>query len=348
MNDDIKLLQGDCTELMKNIPSESVDAIITDPPYLYLKNQKLDKPFNEEVFFNEAKRVLKKSGFIVMFGRGSAFYRWNTRLADLGFTFKEEIIWNKVMTTSPVLPLSRIHETISIFCKGKGKINKCRIPYLEMKGHDIGAIKQDIKRLLSVFSNDKSLEAVRIYLETAERNYEETIFTKNNNMLFSQKVKGDDRAVCSIACMKEGLKEKSIIRNDRQLISTMTKNEISVKKNVLSGDRACNCMQSITAGFNEKSIIQQNREHYTMQHPTQKPVRLMERLMQLVTKEGDLVIDPFMGSGSTGLAALNLTRRFIGMELDDAYLGIAKTRLENALKEKQQDLFYENKEVVNE
>ncbi|MGI5060559.1 site-specific DNA-methyltransferase [Treponema denticola] len=348
INNKTEILKGDCTLLLQNIPSESVDAIITDPPYLYLKNQKLDKPFNEEVFFNEAKRVLKKSGFIVMFGRGSAFYRWNTRLADLGFIFKEEIIWNKGMTTSPVLPLSRIHETISIFCKGTGKINKCRIPYLEMKGHDIGAIKQDIKRLLSVFSNDKSLEAVRTYLETSERNYEETISTKNNNMLFSQKVKGGDRAVCSIACMKEGLKEKSIIRNDRQLIATMTKNEISVKKNVLSGDRACNCMQSITAGFNEKSIIQQRREHYTMQHPTQKPVRLMERLMQLVTQEDDLVIDPFMGSGSTGLAALNLNRRFIGMELDDEYLGIAKARLENAIKEKQQDLFYEDKEVVKQ
>lgn len=107
-------------------------------------------------------------------------------------------------------------------------------------------------------------------------------------------------------------------------------------------------MQSITAGFNEKSIIQQRREHYTMQHPTQKPVRLMERLMQLVTQEDDLVIDPFMGSGSTGLAALNLNRRFIGMELDDEYLGIAKARLENAIKEKQQDLFYEDKEVVKQ
>ncbi|MEL5717246.1 DNA methyltransferase, partial [Treponema pedis] len=117
LNKNIEIQQGDCCELIKKLPDASVDAIITDPPYLYLKNQKLDTPFNEDIFFNETKRVLKDSGFIVIFGRGSAFYRWNTRLADLGFTFKEEIIWDKKMITSPVLPLSRVHETVSLHCK---------------------------------------------------------------------------------------------------------------------------------------------------------------------------------------------------------------------------------------
>ena len=117
LSDDIELLHGDCTELLSQIPDGSIDAIITDPPYGYLKNQKLDIPFNETVFFNETKRVLKPAGFIVLFGRGAAFYRWNTMLADLGFVFKEEVIWNKVQTTSPVLPLSRVHEMVSIHCK---------------------------------------------------------------------------------------------------------------------------------------------------------------------------------------------------------------------------------------
>ena len=389
LTENINLLQGDCIDLLPKIPDSSIDAIITDPPYGYLKNQKLDVPFNEPIFFNEAKRVLKPSGFILLFGRGTAFYRWNTMLADLGFVFKEEVIWNKVQTTSPVLPLSRVHETISIHCKGKGKINKVRVPYLEMKGHDIGAIKQDIKRLMSVFSNNKSLAAVMTYLETAERNYSEPISTKNNNMLFSKKVKRNNRALCVFQGIQGELKEKSIIRNDRQLIDTMSKNEISVRKSVLSGDRACNCMQAINEGFSEKSIInfyneryaakhtiatskhmknadrdllvmqavtegcveksilQQGREHYTMQHPTQKPARLLERLMALVTQENDSVLDPFMGSASTGVACINTDRRFIGIELDDNYFAIAKQRIETALKEKQQDLFCEQQGAVN-
>lgn len=88
VNERLKLLHTDCLDYLKTVPKESIDAIVTDPPYLYL-NHKLDRPFDEKVFFNQAKRVLKKDGFIVLFGRGTAFYRWNTRLANLGFTFKE-------------------------------------------------------------------------------------------------------------------------------------------------------------------------------------------------------------------------------------------------------------------
>ena len=347
INNKTEILKGDCTLLLQNIPRESVDAIITDLPYLYLKNKKLDKPFNEDVFFNEAKRVLKTSGFIVMFGRGTAFYRWNTRLADLGFIFKEEIIWNKVQTTSPLLPLNRIHETISIHCKCNGKINKVRVPYLEMKGHDIGAIKTDIKRLLSVLSNRKSLEAVNTYLTTLEkaplldRCVKAKHFTSHTGI-----INGCDRSVSTIDMLGRGLREKTII--DFNTEKYVSKHTITTSRRMKNADRGYLTMKNVIEGLKEKSIMQQSREHYTMQHPTQKPVRLIERLMQLVTKEGDIVIDPFMGSGSTGLAAINLNRQFIGMELDNEYFCIAKTRLENAIKEKQQDLFYENKEVVKQ
>ncbi len=144
LSNDIEIYNGDNIDLLPKIKNNSINAIITDPPYQYLKH-KLDVPFDEEKFFNHAKRVLKKDGFIVMFGRGEAFYRWNTMLSNRGFLFKEEIIWNKVMTSSPLLKLNRVHETVSIYTKKDGVINKVRVPYLEMKGHDIGAIKKDIK-----------------------------------------------------------------------------------------------------------------------------------------------------------------------------------------------------------
>ena len=62
-------------------------------------------------------------------------------------------------------------------------------------------------------------------------------------------------------------------------------------------------------------------------HPTQKPVQLMERCLQVWTNEGDTVLDFTMGSGSTGVACKNLNRNFIGIEIDDYYFGIAKERL---------------------
>ena len=65
-------------------------------------------------------------------------------------------------------------------------------------------------------------------------------------------------------------------------------------------------------------------------HPTVKPVALMEYLIRMVTKEGGTVLDPFMGSGTTGVACVNLNRNFIGIELDENYFEIAKDRIEKA------------------
>ena len=83
---------------------------------------------------------------------------------------------------------------------------------------------------------------------------------------------------------------------------------------------------------NEKfpiSIIDVEKEHVTGQffHPTQKPVELLEYLIRTYTKEGETVLDNCMGSGSTGVACLRTKRKFIGIELNDEYFGIAQKRI---------------------
>ena len=62
-------------------------------------------------------------------------------------------------------------------------------------------------------------------------------------------------------------------------------------------------------------------------HPTQKPVALLEYLIRTYTNDGDTVLDNCMGSGSTGVAAVNTNRKFIGIELDRRYFEIAEKRL---------------------
>ena len=62
-------------------------------------------------------------------------------------------------------------------------------------------------------------------------------------------------------------------------------------------------------------------------HPTLKPINLMTYLCRLVTPEGGIVLDPFMGSGSTGIAALLEGFRFVGMEMDEDYFKIAEARI---------------------
>ncbi len=63
-------------------------------------------------------------------------------------------------------------------------------------------------------------------------------------------------------------------------------------------------------------------------HPTQKPVKLIERLLQIHSNAGDIVLDPFMGSGATAIAAMNTSRQFIGFELDTHYYTLANERIQ--------------------
>ena len=74
-------------------------------------------------------------------------------------------------------------------------------------------------------------------------------------------------------------------------------------------------------------------------HPTQKPVALLEYLIKTYTDEGMLVLDNTIGSGSTGVACVNTNRNFIGIELDENYFNIACDRIEEAIRENEQDLF---------
>lgn len=74
-------------------------------------------------------------------------------------------------------------------------------------------------------------------------------------------------------------------------------------------------------------------------HPCPKPIRFMERLVERASLIDETILDPFMGSGTTGVAAIKLGRRFIGIEIEPAYFDIACRRIEEAAR--QPDLFIE-------
>ena len=78
--------------------------------------------------------------------------------------------------------------------------------------------------------------------------------------------------------------------------------------------------------FVETPVTSRSERSYGS-HPTQKPVALMEHFVRTLTDPGDLVLDPFMGSGSTGVAACNLGRRFLGIELNPTYYDMARARV---------------------
>lgn len=332
----IQLYNADNLEVMATLPDESIDVICIDPPYLYLKNQKLERPFDEPKFFAECKRLLTKKGFIVLFGRGTSFYRWNTILDGLGFVFKEEVIWDKSYVSSPLMPMSRIHETISILTKKEGNINKVKVPYLEMKGHDIDSIVTDIKRLKTTFKNTKSLNAVIEFLENNK------VPTDKDNVIstsISSVIKTQNRCASVMAGIQNGLNEKSIIKENIYEYNSVERkhneeNNVVANKGLQNGDRCVYVMSNMSNGLIEKTIIKQARDHYNTIHPTQKPVRLLERLLALVIPKDKprneiVVADFFAGSMSCMEAVHNMGMRGIATEIDEEYFEKGKQRIES-------------------
>lgn len=74
-------------------------------------------------------------------------------------------------------------------------------------------------------------------------------------------------------------------------------------------------------------------------HPTQKPLELLKRIILASTKVGDLILDPFCGSSTTGVAAVLLNRKYVGIDLEEEYLKISVKRLEEAISKKSNLLF---------
>lgn len=184
-----RLICAECVAAMRRLSAASVDLIIADPPYGYLNGTPADVAFDEDGFLAEVRRVLKPGGFIALFGRGTPFYRWNVRLASLGFTFKEEVVWDKRRTSSSYLPLARTHETATLHSLGEGgKIRRVRLPYVEKNQLEPVKIAKDVERLMSALGTQgREWQAVRDYL--AGRTVEQTAIRSQFNITGCRKLK---------------------------------------------------------------------------------------------------------------------------------------------------------------
>ena len=72
-----------------------------------------------------------------------------------------------------------------------------------------------------------------------------------------------------------------------------------------------------------------------LKHPTQKPIKVLKHILKIASNKGDLVLDPFMGVGSTGVACKEMDRDFIGIEIEKEYVALAKQRVKNAKFQKE-------------
>lgn len=248
----IQLFNGDCLEVMQELPDNSIDFILTDPPY-GTTACKWDFVIPYQPMWAELKRIRKDNTAIALFG--SEPFSSHLRLSNLD-EYKYEWYWEKNkypnFMQSRVMPL-KIIENILIFSNGK------------------------------LFNHKTAKNNMFYYPQNLQiYNKEKNKFRGNTNEMLYQR-------------------------------SGQTGTFIAKYKNY------------------PKTLLKYNNENKS-QHPTQKPIALLEYLIKTYTLENEVVLDFTMGSGSTGVACIKTNRDFIGIELDKDYFDISEHRIQEASK----------------
>ncbi len=302
----MQLLQGDCLELMKDIPDGSVDMVLADLPYGTMKNAGAgterevlkscgwDKPLDHKHLFDEYTRISKPCGKIVLFSMEPLTSLLITD-HNAGISFSQRAVWIKNVHGNPLSSktalLSRF-EDICIFQKDS---------YDRENGHPLRKYFLDEKR--------------KCGFENAEIN--RLLGTKS--MASHYFTSGFQFAIPSAKNYKK-LQSTGFFQRPYEEIKEIDRVWRTGRKqtfNLLDGEKS-------------KSNVLTFRKDSGSYHPTQKPVALMEYLIRTYTNEGETVLDNTMGSGSTGVAAVNTGRSFIGMELNPGYFETACKRISEA------------------
>lgn len=177
---------------------------------------------------------------------------------------------------------------------------------------------------------------------TASQPFTTTLISSNMKMfkyeMIWDKNKGTQPQLANIQPMKSH--ENICVFGDGRLTYNpqKTKGEAYIRDNKQnhsdeSLSKGLRPIKQVNTGFRFPKTIHLFKRDFSAQsrvHPTQKPVALMEYLIKTYTNEGETVLDFTMGSGTTGVAAKNLNRSFIGIEMDDNYFEIARERINNA------------------
>jgi DNA modification methylase len=266
---------GDCFEFLSTIPDNSIDAVITDPPY-GIGIAKWDTVIDIPKFTSEVKRVLKKDGFYAFFGQMPTVINWINAANEEKMKYKEHIVWAKRATSAIGLNLHRTHESLFIYCLSSKKFYKNKGCYQDIK------IPLLFTHCLNWETIERAAAEVRYYLKHGQKS----------------RIK---RSACNAINLKTNISETCF---DAKISETNFTNLWSFLPHNL-------------ASFNKGG----------KEHPTQKPLELMKRLVELVTPENALILDPFAGSGTTALACLETNRDYILIEKEPDYYEVIQKRI---------------------
>ena len=304
---------------LSEVDSQSIEGLATDPPYgISYQNNYWDKDLPDRTIWSDCLRVMKPGAFGVVFSSIRLMHRLMVDLEDSGFIIRDVLFWVYLngMPKSRDISLEIDKELgvdskvvgeykyvqgykkgeVDNYYAGSGKQKKEPVSPLAMKYKGAGlGLKPAYEPIILIQKPlERGLTVAQniIKFGVGALNLEDTRIPYDNN---DGKVGHNPHP--------NGRVTANIIRTER-----------------------------FADGYDKFFTVPKVRQHAEdfNYHPTLKPVDLMEHLVKLISFSEQTILDPFMGSGSTGVACLQLQRRFVGFELDANYFAIAQRRLKES------------------
>lgn len=329
---------GDCLEVMQTMPAASVDAVVTDPPYgLAFMGKHWDHGVPGEDFWAEGLRVAKPGAHMLAFGGTRTFHRLACAIEDAGWELRDTLMWVygsgfpksknldgdwqgwgtalKPAWEPIILARKPLAGTVAANVQEHGtgalNIDGCRVesgarPWLQPRR------REQLDESSSCYG--KNFAGSKAVADTTQGRWPANLMHDGSDEvveLFPDA--GGGYGASGGSPEGKGIYGKRFPRGNMQPVGY---------GDTGSAARFFYCAKASKADRDE-GLEARGRNN----HPTVKPTALMRYLCRLITPPGGVILDPFMGSGSTGKAALREGFRFIGIEKEPEYFEIAKARV---------------------
>ena len=348
----MRLYHGDCLDVLRDMPENSIDSIVTDPPYgLSFMGKRWDYDVPSVKVWAECLRVLKPGGHLLSFAGTRTQHRVAVRIEDAGFEIRDMIAWVYGSGFPKSLDVSKAidkaagaeREVIGSYTVGgtaaKGK-HKGRAAAASDEGSASGCTKE-----LSITAPatpeaqqwsgwGTALKPAHEPIVVARKPFKGTVAA--NVLAHGTGALNIDG--CRVPTEDNQSRPRGSFPHSDDAWGDGRPNEVSQSHpagrwpaNLIhdGSDEPCELLGDSARFFYTAKASRADRDPGNS-HPTVKPTDLMRYLCRLVTPPGGIVLDPFMGSGSTGKAALLEGFDFIGIEREAEYLAIAEARIKVA------------------
>jgi DNA modification methylase len=361
----VSIHNADCLRILKGMPDCSVDSIVTDPPYgLSFMGKKWDYDVPAVEVWQECWRVMKPGGHLLAFAGTRTQHRMAVRIEDAGFEIRDMIAWcygsgfPKSLDVSKAIDKAAGAERESVGTKYAGIGRQCR-----NGGEIVGGVADNEKKFIPITAPateaakqwagwgtalKPSLEPITVARKPLCGTVAENVLQHGTGGLnvngcrvapTGEALRGGAKDGSSASKVHEGW-DRPWRHDAEHCLQAKQRSEENQQKAEQLGRWPANLIHDgsdeVVGLLNEaarffycaKSSKKDRGEGNN--HPTVKPTDLMRYLCRLVTPPNGIVLDPYMGSGSTGKAAVLEGFSFIGIEMNAEYYAIARTRIKSA------------------